>query len=79
MSTTKRKYLSSWISRVKEFQSLPEDEQSKFCSYCGCTGGCNLCRDISKITDDEIINDEIINDISNERNFKGNRKNKKFL
>lgn len=74
MSITKRKYLSSWISRVKEFQSLPEDVQSKFCSYCGCTGGCNLCRDISKITDDEIIND-----IPNERNFKGNRKNKKFL
>lgn len=74
MSTTKRKYLSSWISRVKEFQSLPENEQSKFCSYCGCTGGCNLCRDISKITDDEIIND-----IPNERNFKDNRKNKKFL
>ena len=74
MSITKRKYLSSWISRVKEFQSLPEDEQSKFCSYCGCTGGCNLCRDISKITDDEIIND-----IPNERNFKDNRKNKKFL
>jgi len=74
MSITKRKYLSSWISRVKEFQSLPEDVQSKFCSYCGCTGGCNLCRDISKITDDEIIND-----IPNERNFKDNRKNKKFL
>lgn len=74
MSTTKQKYLSSWISRVKEFQSLPEDEQSKFCSYCQCEGGCNLCRDISKITDDEIIND-----IPNERNFKDNRKNKKFL
>lgn len=79
MSTTKRKYLSSWISRVKEFQSLPQDEQSKFCSHWGCTGGCNLCRDISKITDDEIINDEIINDISNERNFKNNRKNKRLL
>ena len=74
MSTTKRKYLASWISRVKEFQSLPQDEISKFCSHWGCTGGCNLCRDISKITDDKIIND-----ISNERNFKGNRENKRFL
>lgn len=34
---------NSLIVRIKEFQSLPQSEQNKFCSYCGCTGGCNLC------------------------------------
>lgn len=38
----------SWYRVVREFQSLPNDEREKFCSRCGCTGGCNMCADISK-------------------------------
>ena len=27
----------------KEFFELPIEKQWKWCSYCGCEGGCNLC------------------------------------
>ena len=53
----KVKYLASWIERVKEFQSLPQSEQSSFCSYCQCEGGCNLCKNINDIDESQIIND----------------------
>ena len=55
MSTVKKMYLSSWINEVKKFQNLPQYEQDKLCSYIQCEGGCNMCKDISKITDDQII------------------------
>lgn len=38
----------AWYRAAREFQSLPEEERLVFCSRCGCTGGCNLCHDISK-------------------------------
>lgn len=37
-----------WFRAVREFQSLNDNERDNFCSRCGCTGGCNLCSDISK-------------------------------
>lgn len=47
----------SWILKVKEFQSLPNDIKNKYCGLCGCIGGCNLCEDISKIKENDIYND----------------------
>lgn len=52
-------YLTDWvkspheidedvIKRRKDFQNLPEDEQNKYCSYCGCEGGCNVCQPYKK-------------------------------
>lgn len=38
----------SWYRAAVEFQGKPESEQRDFCSWCCCTGGCNLCDDISK-------------------------------
>lgn len=38
----------SWYREAVEFQGKPESEQRDFCSWCRCTGGCNLCADISK-------------------------------
>ena len=38
----------SWYRAAVEFQGKPESEQRDFCSWCCCTGGCNLCADISK-------------------------------
>lgn len=28
---------------INNFQSLTEEQRNKWCSYCGCEGGCNLC------------------------------------
>lgn len=38
----------AWYRAAREFQSLPEEEKASFCSWCGCSGGCDLCQDISK-------------------------------
>lgn len=51
------KYRLSWINKVKEFQSLPDDVQDNFCSFCGCEGGCNLCKDLNTINEDDIYDD----------------------
>ena len=51
------KIRKSWIKKVKEFQSLSKTEQDHWCSHCGCTGGCNLCTDISNISENEIYDD----------------------
>lgn len=42
---------------MKEFQESSTEEQNRWCGYCGCEGGCNLCDDLSKY---EIIEDETI-------------------
>lgn len=55
--TMKRLYRKSWIEKVKAFQSLPASEQNEYCGYCGCEGGCNLCENISKIKEEDIIDD----------------------
>lgn len=39
----------SLINKMIEFQNSPKEEQNKWCSHCGCTGGCCLCEDINKI------------------------------
>lgn len=52
-----RKTRKSWIEKVKKFQSLPKAERDRWCSYCGCGGGCNLCTDVSKIPESEIYDD----------------------
>lgn len=49
-------FITSWLSfgnrkaiiGAAEFQGRPEQERLTFCSWCCCTGGCNLCMDISK-------------------------------
>lgn len=38
----------AWYRAAREFQSLPEKEKASFCSWRCCSGGCNLCQDISK-------------------------------
>lgn len=38
----------TWIKAVRDFQSKSKAERDSYCSACGCTGGCNLCDDISK-------------------------------
>lgn len=38
----------AWYRAAVEFQGRPEKERLAFCSRCCCTGGCNLCADISK-------------------------------
>lgn len=53
----KHLYRRSWIESVKKFQSLPKEEQNKYCGYCGCEGGCNLCTNISNIKEEDIIDD----------------------
>lgn len=35
---------------IKNFQSLTEEERNKWCSYCGCEGGCNLCATTRSLT-----------------------------
>lgn len=37
-----------WIKVVRDFQSKSKTERDSYCLICGCTGGCNLCDDISK-------------------------------
>lgn len=37
------------VDRMLDFQALPKKEQNEWCSHCGCTGGCNLCEDITKV------------------------------
>lgn len=37
-----------WIKAVRDFQSKSKTERDSYCLICGCTGGCNLCDDISK-------------------------------
>ena len=32
-----------WLQTAKELYDSPE-AKAKWCSYCGCEGGCNLCR-----------------------------------
>lgn len=32
-----------WLESAKKLYDSPE-EKDKWCSYCGCEGGCNLCR-----------------------------------
>lgn len=54
----KKKYLRSWINKVKEFQALSQEDRDKFCSYCGCEGGCDLCTNISNISELDIIEDK---------------------
>lgn len=36
-----------WIKAAREFQRKSQDDKNAFCSSCGCTGGCNMCQDIS--------------------------------
>lgn len=38
----------AWYRAAAEFQNRPDQERLAFCSWCCCTGGCNLCADISK-------------------------------
>lgn len=38
-----------WLKNVIEFQSMKKEEQEAFCKICGCTGGCNMCEDISRL------------------------------
>lgn len=38
----------AWIKAVRDFQSKSKTERDSYCLICGCTGGCNLCDDISK-------------------------------
>jgi hypothetical protein len=42
-------FFRDWVEKVREFQSLPEEEQDKFCSFCGCEGGCNLCTNLDEL------------------------------
>jgi len=44
-----KRYYQRWIDSVKEFQLLPTVEKNRWCSYCGCTGGCNMCEDLTKL------------------------------
>lgn len=37
-----------WIKAVRDFRSKSKTERDSYCLICGCTGGCNLCDDISK-------------------------------
>ena len=34
------------FSRYYQFSNLSQSEMSKWCSYCGCEGGCNMCTSI---------------------------------
>lgn len=34
-------------NNMKEFQESSEEYQNKWCSWCGCEGGCCLCHDLS--------------------------------
>ena len=45
----KKRYYQRWIDCVKQFQSLSEKERNAWCSNCGCTGGCNVCTDLSTL------------------------------
>lgn len=37
------------FSRYYHFSNLPQSEVSRWCSYCGCEGGCNMCTNIESI------------------------------
>lgn len=37
----------SWYRKAKRFQSLSQQEKNSKCAWIGCTGGCNLCSNIS--------------------------------
>lgn len=56
--------MASWIDRVREFQSKPKEERDKWCSTCGCVGGCNLCTDLKSLDLSNLIDyeeEEILN------------------
>ena len=55
----KRLYRRGLIESAKKFQSLSKEEQDKWCSHCGCEGGCNLCDNISSIKEEDILDDDI--------------------
>lgn len=56
----KKLYRRSWIEEVERFQSMSENERQDWCSNCGCAGGCNLCTDISKIKEEDIVDDDAL-------------------
>lgn len=53
-------YRRSWVEEAEYFQSLPKEEQEKWCSQCRCTSGCSLCKDLSKIKLEEIVDDDAL-------------------
>lgn len=55
----KHLYRRGWIESVKKFQSSSKEEQNKYCGYCGCGGGCDLCNNISSIKEEDILDDDI--------------------
>lgn len=38
----------TWLKEARHFQSMSETYKAKWCGYCVCTCGCNLCDDISR-------------------------------
>lgn len=37
------------MSRYYQWDNLSQTEKNKWCGYCGCEGGCNLCENITGI------------------------------
>ena len=31
------------MNKETEFKNLSKEEQDKWCSFCGCEGGCRMC------------------------------------
>lgn len=40
---------------IKEFQESSQEDQNKWCSWCGCEGGCCLCDDLSNFEIDNSL------------------------
>ena len=41
--------LFTGVAKYYHWNNLPKREQDRWCSYCGCEGGCNLCESVNKI------------------------------
>jgi hypothetical protein len=45
--TKEKEIINNTIKRRTEFKNLSKKEQDKWCSKCGCEGGCDLCKNIN--------------------------------
>lgn len=41
--------LFTGVVKYYHWNNLPKKEQDRWCSYCGCEGGCNMCTSVNKV------------------------------
>ena len=41
--------LFTGVAKYYHWNNLSKREQDRWCSYCGCEGGCNMCESVNKI------------------------------